>query len=152
MNLFFRSAALLSFAPLLVACPSNPVRVNIQESSDPSLTCPELQREIARTEQFKIDARADDRFRFQDIVPTTGMQSIYNINKAESNAIQRIEYLQTLSRQKNCTASAPPASATPLSSPFPPQMPATYPSQPYMTYPLPPYHTDDADTTHPSQQ
>lgn len=143
MKSLFRGALFISLASLLTACPSNPVRVNIQEASDPSLTCPELQREIARTEQFKVDARADDHFRFQDIILTTGIQSAYNINKAESNAIKRIEYLQSLYRQKNCSSSLAPSAAAPSTAPMTPPTASPYPTPSYMPYPPALYGTDN---------
>ena len=124
-------------ASLVASCAANPVRVNIQEASDPGLDCSQLQHELARAQQFKIDARKDDRFRFQDIIITNGIQSIYNINKAESNAQKRIEYLQTLAQQKRCSP-ATRSSANPSapmqgmpSQPFAAPTAPAYPSSPY---------------------
>lgn len=99
---FSRMTATLLCCVTLISCAANPVRVNITEAGDSSLNCWQLASEIKRAEQYKIDARKDDRFRLQDMFLTTGMMSIYNINKAESNAIKRSEHLQSLFQQKHC--------------------------------------------------
>jgi hypothetical protein len=104
----------------LFSCATNPVRVNITEASDASLDCWQLEKEIQRAEQFKIDARKNDHFRWQDIILTTGMMSAYNINKAESNAAKRTDHLRTLYQQKQCTQQnvrAPAPSSLPTAMP-----------------------------------
>jgi hypothetical protein len=89
---------------ILASCAANPVQVPIIEESDANLDCRQLSQELKRAHQYKMDARKDDRFRFQDIIITNGLMSIYNINKAEKNATKRIEHIQKLIEQKNCSA------------------------------------------------
>lgn len=120
----------------LASCAASPYRVEVKQDKDNSLNCQGLEAEIAQTEQYKTDSRAEDRFRFKYIMPLTAMTSIYNINKAESHAIKRIEYLQNIYQQKQChlqprTAhtSYPPAYPTTSNNPEDPQF-GGYPTSP----------------------
>jgi len=98
----------------LTACSiSSPVIVNIQNGNESQLNCMQLSNEIEAAKRYKEAAREEDRFMLKHVNPFTTFFSIYNMNKAESNAQKRIDYLQGFYRQKQCDhiRYTPPASS-----------------------------------------
>ncbi len=85
------------------ACASKPTRVEVAQDADNSLNCGQLGSEITQAEFYKKDARKEDKFMLKHMNPINGFISIYRINKAESNAQKRIDHLNSIAAQKNCT-------------------------------------------------
>ena len=98
----FKMIVALVLIALLSGCAAQPKVVQVVQARDAQLQCTQLAREIQQTERYKILARQEDRFRLRYMFPITGFWSIYNINKAEKNAIARLDRLQELAIQRGC--------------------------------------------------
>jgi len=150
----------LIFLPLLVlaGCVSSPEVVKETYAYDQSFNCQQLDNEIRKTQQTKVAARADDHFKLSHINPVTGIWSMINMNRAESASQKRLDYLEQLRAQKQCSDNrmtppygmmvppsgnpmTPPSLPTGMSAPYPypsPMMqPQPQPSAPYPTNPSP---------------
>lgn len=126
------------------ACASNPIKVEVKQERDLFLDCKGLKDEIVRAEQFKKDARSEDRFMLKHMMILSAMISAYNMNSAENRAIERIAHLQALYNQKQChlqpqTATSNPSFTPPSASyyggydtPSSQQPTQAYPSYPSM--------------------
>jgi hypothetical protein len=90
------------FAITLFGCPANPKIIQIETGNERQMTCPQLQDEIAAAKQAKIDAHAEDNFRFGNIFPPTGAISVSNIWRADSHATRRLELLNNIAHEKGC--------------------------------------------------
>jgi hypothetical protein len=100
-----RISSATSLALLLTLCACNtskPAVVTVRNGNEAQLSCPELQQEIQTAQYYKEAARSEDRFMLKHINPFTTFFSIYNMNKAESHAQQRIEILEQFYKQRRC--------------------------------------------------
>lgn len=88
---------------LLSSCVPTPTVVEVERPVDATLTCEQLANEMAYAEQMKINAKAEDGFRFSYMFPPSGLLAIYNMNHAESHAIDRMEHLNNVMKSKACT-------------------------------------------------
>lgn len=85
----------------LAAC-AQPVVVPPVGAEDRSKTCAELDRDIAQTKEYRDAARKDDEFQWKYILVVNAVASMYNINKAEKAAQDRLAELQELYAKNNC--------------------------------------------------
>ncbi len=83
-------------------CPATPKIVAIEQGNERQLNCTQLNNEIQAAEQAKLDAHKDDKFRFSDIFPPTGVISVANIWRAGDHAVARLELLNKIAQEKGC--------------------------------------------------
>ena len=105
----------------LAGCPANPKIIAISNGNEHSLSCPQLEYEIQLAKQLKIDAHAEDKFRFSNIFPPTGAMSVANIWRADSHATKRLELLNNIALEKGCIGNSP-YSRQRSQKPYTPQM------------------------------
>jgi hypothetical protein len=99
-TLFAATALLLT----LSAC-AKPVVAPRITPRDSEKECAALREDIARTEQLKVDARADDEFQWRYIFVVNGFVSAYRMNKAEAAAEERLQALHKIAAEKECAVS-----------------------------------------------
>lgn len=89
---------------LASSCAPKPVIVDVKDYKDKYLDCDQLGAAIRSAERFKIAANAEEGFKLGYVFPPTAALGIYRINRAQSAANKRIEYIQRLVDQKECNA------------------------------------------------
>jgi len=100
----------LSIALIILAsaCAPKPVIVDVKDYKDKYLDCNQLEAAIRSAERFKIAANAEEGFRLGYIFPPNAALGIYRLNRAESAANKRMEYIKRLAEQKGCYAEIKP--------------------------------------------
>ena len=93
--------ALFSAILLTSAC-ANPVVVSKVGPEDYSKSCAELEQDINQTRHLRSAAREDDEFQWRYIFVVNGLWSMYQINKAEKAANERLDELQRLYGTQGC--------------------------------------------------
>ncbi|MDA0780982.1 MAG: hypothetical protein PQ612_01370 [Rickettsiales bacterium] len=101
---------ILSIALTILAssCVPKPVIVDVKDYKDKYLDCNQLESAVRSAQRFKSAANAEEGFRLGYIFPPTAALGIYRLNRAESAANKRIEYIERLADQKECNAEAKP--------------------------------------------
>ena len=87
---------------IVSSCAPSPHVPRVSQYKDVALSCADLMSEIALAESHKINARSEDRFKWQYIFIVPTVIGIYQWNKAEKAAQQRIEHLQKIYQRNNC--------------------------------------------------
>lgn len=85
------------------ACAADPTVVEVSQATDNMLSCDKLTKQIEEAHRYKTDARTEDNFKLKYMWLPTGAISAYRFNKAEGNALERINHLNSLAAQKGCT-------------------------------------------------
>ncbi|MDB2415494.1 hypothetical protein N9W34_06955 [Rickettsiales bacterium] len=131
-----RILILTSAIIFLTSCSSNPAVIEVNRENDKSMSCQQLYTELKIAEKHKKDARAEDRFMVKHMFPLTAMVSIYNMNKAEGRAIERIKKINSLLSQRRCSSQSMNMQGQYGrqqgygGAPMPPMMPQNYGSMP----------------------
>lgn len=119
-----RIVATTSILLALSAC-HRPERIQAVTSQDGSLTCAQIQQEQRRAQMAKQSARNHDKFELRYILVVPAIVSMYNFDKAEKAADQRIDVLNKLYAAKQCAYQNQMMSSQPY--------PGMQPSSPYGT-------------------
>ena len=89
---------------LLTSCAPPPYDAERSKITDTSLSCSGIVNEIALAKQHKKDARAQDNFQYKYMLIVPAVIGIFQWDKAEKAAQERIDYLQELYNNRNCRA------------------------------------------------
>lgn len=86
----------------LQGCIASPELAPKQSGNEHYLTCDQLANELESAQGYLQQVEKDDRFRWSYMFPPTGAVSVFNIMRAKSRANDRIAYIQSVRRAKNC--------------------------------------------------
>jgi hypothetical protein len=90
---------------LLSGCQTSPHVAEISKPQDSMLTCSQIYTEIEQTKRYKVNARANDEFSFRYILIFPAMWNMYEWIVAENAADDRLDALDGLKQNKNCSES-----------------------------------------------
>lgn len=106
MTLSRTTAAFVLPFLLLSAC-ARPTVVQPITATDNSMPCDDVISGIQEAEKYRIAAREEDKFKWQYMLILPAIGSVYNINKAESAAIERKKGLMQIAKRKDCKITQP---------------------------------------------
>lgn len=89
---------------LLTSCAPPPYIAERAKITDSSLSCSGIVNEIALAKQHKKEARAQDNFQFKYMLIVPAVIGMFQWDKAEKSAQERVDYLQELYNNRNCRA------------------------------------------------
>lgn len=110
----------------LAAC-ANPHVVPPVGAQDHAKACDAIQADIAETQKYKAEARAEDKFQWKYVFMVNAATSWVRMNKAEEAATKRLHDLNQIYAEKGCDGSKPAAVLAPAPAPAPEVPPVAVP-------------------------